>query len=251
MTARFAFCSPEIPGELSRRDLIKGGALIVSFALAGLAPTASDAAPAKGVAVGPPDPSEIDSWIAVHADNSATVFLGKCELGQGNTTGLLQIAGEELDLAMSQLRTVRLDTNVTPDQGPTTSSSSIHRGGPQIRAAAAEARQALLALASTRLGVQTGSLVVENGVVSIAGVPGRLVSYGELIGDKPFEIKLTGTAPQKPVNRYKLVGTNVPRLKSAGEGRGNLYPHAACTRRRHAARPRGAPARAARLRRWR
>ena len=65
---------------------------------------------------------------------------------------------------------------MTPDQGPTTSSSSIHRGWPEIRAAAAEARQALLALASTRLGVQTGSLVVENGVVSIAGVPGRLVS---------------------------------------------------------------------------
>ena len=100
----------------------------------------------------------IDSWIAVHADNTATVFLGKCELGQGATTGLLQIAGEELDLDISQLKSVRLDTNLSPNQGATTSSSSIHRGGPQVRAAAAEARQALLLLASARLGVQTGSL---------------------------------------------------------------------------------------------
>ena len=112
------------------------------------------------------------------------MFLGKCELGQGNTTGLLQIAGEELDLDMSQLATVRLDTNVSPKQGATTSSSSIHRGGPQVRAAAAEARQALLLLASTRLGVQTGSLTVSKGVVSIDGEPGRSVTYGELIATR-------------------------------------------------------------------
>jgi CO/xanthine dehydrogenase Mo-binding subunit len=81
-----------------------------------------------------------------------------------------------------------------------------------VRAAAAEARQALLLLASARLGVQTGSLTVSKGVVSIDGEPGRSVTYGELIGDKAFEVKFTGTAPQKPIGRYKLVGTRVPRL---------------------------------------
>jgi CO/xanthine dehydrogenase Mo-binding subunit len=113
---------------------------------------------------------------------------------------------------MSQLKWVVLDTNVTPDQGATTSSSSIHRGGPQVRAAAAEARAVLLALASTRLGVQAGSLVVNKGVVSIDGHPARSVTYGELLGDKPFTVKLTGTAPQKPITRYRLVGTRVPRV---------------------------------------
>jgi nicotinate dehydrogenase subunit B len=135
-----------------------------------------------------------------------------CELGQGATTGLLQIAGEELDLDMTQLKSVGLDTNLSPNQGATTSSSSIHRGGPQVRAAAAEARQALLLLASARLGVQTGSLTVSKGVVSIDGEPSRFVTYGELIGDKPFNVKFTGTAPQKPVGRYRLVGSRVPRI---------------------------------------
>ena len=45
---------------------------------------------------------------------------------------------------MSQIKTVRLDTNVTPNQGGTYSSASINRGGPQVRTAAAEARLALL-----------------------------------------------------------------------------------------------------------
>ena len=121
---------------------------------------AAAGAAARGDVAGPPDPNAIDSWIAIHADNTATVYFGKCELGQGNTTGMLQIAAEELDLAMSQVSAARLDTNVTPNQGATSSSSSIERGGPQLRAAAAEARRALLLLASRRLGVQINSLVV-------------------------------------------------------------------------------------------
>jgi CO/xanthine dehydrogenase Mo-binding subunit len=197
----------------SRRDLLKaGGALIVGFSFAGQATAAPAAAAARGTLAGPPDPQRIDTWLAIHADNSATLYFGKCELGQGNTTGLLQIAGEELDLAVAQMSAVRLDTNVTPDQHATSSSSSIERGGPQVRAAAAQARQALLLRASQKLGVQVGSLVVANGVVSIDGEPNRSVTYGELIGGKPFAIKFTGTAPRKPPSQYRLVGTRVPRV---------------------------------------
>ena len=82
--------------DFSRRDLLKGGgALIVGFSFAGVPLPASAA---RGDVAGPPDPNAIDTWIAIHADNTATVYFGKCELGQGNTTGLLQIAAEELDL---------------------------------------------------------------------------------------------------------------------------------------------------------
>src|SRR3954469_6052561 len=144
----------QVDTDFTRRNLLKGGgALIVGFSLAGGTPSAEAA---RGDVAGPPDPNTVDSWIAIHADNTATIYFGKCELGQGNTTGLLQIAGEELDLDMSQLTAASLDTHVTPNQGATSSSSSIHRGGPQVRAAAAEARQALLARAAVRLRGETG-----------------------------------------------------------------------------------------------
>ncbi|HEY4403081.1 MAG TPA: xanthine dehydrogenase family protein molybdopterin-binding subunit, partial [Xanthobacteraceae bacterium] len=69
----------------SRRDLLKGGgALVIGFCIAGMPAARADLG-------GPPDPKLIDSWIAVHADNTATVIFGKCELGQGNMTGMLQI----------------------------------------------------------------------------------------------------------------------------------------------------------------
>ena len=197
--------------SFSRRALLKsGGALIVSFSLAGVAPAA--AAAARGDVAGPPDPRAVDSWIAIHADNTATIYFGKIEMGQGNTTGMLQIAGEELGLDISQMTPVRGDTNVTPDQGATSSSTSIEYGGPAVRAAAAAARHAMLLLAAKKLSCQIGSLIVSKGVVSIDGEPGRSVSYGDLIGGKLLKAKVAGTAPLRPANQYTLVGTRVPRV---------------------------------------
>jgi nicotinate dehydrogenase subunit B len=190
-----------------RRDFLKtGGALIVGFSLRGAL-----SAQTRGATAGPPDPKQVDTWIAIHADNTATVFIGFAELGQGNSTALLQVAAEELDLDMSQIQTVRLDTNVTPNQGGTYSSASIQRGGPQLRTAAAEARSALLQLASNKLDVPADRLMVSRGVVSVAGNPNRSITYGALVGDKLFNLSFTGKARVKPSAEYKVVGSNVPR----------------------------------------
>ena len=195
-----------------RREFLKaGGALVIGFSMRGflagesLAAQAA-AAIARGTVAGPPDPKQIDTWLAIHSDNTATVYIGYVELGQGSTTSLLQIAAEELDLDMTQVSTIRLDTNITPNQGGTYSSSSIARGSPAIRTAAAEARQALLALASKKLNAPVEQLAVSRGIVSVKGAASSVVSYGELVGDKPFHVTFTGAAPQKPVADYKLVG---------------------------------------------
>ena len=193
-----------------RRDFLKaGGALVVGFRLQDI--LLGQEAPQRGAVAGPPDPKQVDTWLAIHADNTATVYIGFAELGQGNSTALLQVAAEELDLDMNQLKSVRLDTNVTPNQGGTYSSASIQRGGPQVRAAAAEARQALLQLASKKLNAPADRLSISQGVVSVAGNPEPTVSYGELVGDKPFHLAFTGSAPVKSPANYKLVGTPVPR----------------------------------------
>src|SRR6185503_15507869 len=166
---------------LPRRDFIKaGGALVVGFGLSD-AIVAQTNSPARGAVAGPPDAQQIDTWLAIHADNTATAYVGFAELGQGTSTALLQIAADELDLDMSQIKSVGLDTNVTPNQGGTYSSASIARGGPQVRAASAEARQALLAMASKRLGAPIEALRVSKGVVTASGTQSR-VTYGELIG---------------------------------------------------------------------
>ena len=206
--------------SLPRRDLLRGGALVVGFALAGPAlAQAPGGPPAPPPAT--PDPAQVDTWLAIHTDNTATLYLGFVELGQGTTTALPQVAAEELDLDLDQVRVAPAETNITPNQGGTYSSASIARGSPQVRAAAAEARQALLALAAAKLGAPAGQLEVSRGVVSAKGGKGRRsVSYGQLIGDKRFELKVSGKAPVKSPDQYRLVATKAPRRDIAAKVRG-------------------------------
>jgi CO/xanthine dehydrogenase Mo-binding subunit len=192
------------------------------------------------LAAGPPDARQIDTWLAIHQDNTATVYIGFAELGQGTSTALLQVAAEELDLDMSQLKSVGLDTHVTPNQGGTYSSASIARGGPQVRAASAEARAALLELASKRLNVPAGQLAVVKGIVSGGG---KSVSYGDLIGGKRFNLAFTGKAQPKQPAEYQLVGTKYLRrdLPDKAVGRYNYVQHLRLPGMLHArvVRPRG------------
>src|SRR4051794_13834423 len=104
----------------------------------------------RGVKSGPPDPAAVDSYLAVHPNNTATLFAGYVDLGQGGPTALRQIAAEELDLEFGQVLMANNDTFVTTN-GFTAASRSIGIGGVEVRAAAAEARRVLLNLASERL----------------------------------------------------------------------------------------------------
>jgi CO/xanthine dehydrogenase Mo-binding subunit len=200
--------------SFSRRRFLQGsGGLVVGFSAAG-ALTAGKAQAAAGLAnrgdvAGPPDANQIDSWLQINPDNTVTVFHGRVELGQGSTTGLLQIAAEELDVDFSQVANGRADTNVVPNTGSTVGSTSIRSAGVQVRAAAAEARQALLTLASANLGVPVAQLSVSKGVVSGGG---KSVSYGTLVGGKLINVRSTGKAPQKKVSDYKVVGQRIPRI---------------------------------------
>ena len=192
----------------TRREFLKnGGALVIGLSLGDtLLGQDRPASAARSL-----DLKQVDTWLAIHADNTATIYIGFAELGQGASTALLQVAAEELDLDMSQIKTVQLDTTVTPNQGGTYSSAAINRGSPQVRSAAAEARLALMQLASKKLDTPVERLLVSKGIVSVAGDASRSAKYGELVGDQPFNLPVSGSAPVKPAQEYKLVGTSIHR----------------------------------------
>ena len=223
---------PAAGRELSRRSFVKrGGALVVCLSLAGSLERPAGAATSPFASFGPTDPGQADSFLAVHADNSASVMSGRVELGQGSMTGLLLLVAEELEMEIEQLEFVRHDTNVSPDTGGTFGSSSIAYAGQRLRSAAAAARQALLGLASARLGVPVAALTVSGGVVSAGGAS---LSYGDLVGGRLLGVALPslllgpGQAPAKPVAEYRLVGiSQVPRLDIPAKVTGTyVYIHA-------------------------
>jgi CO/xanthine dehydrogenase Mo-binding subunit len=193
----------------TRRDLLKGGgALIVSFSFA----SQIDAALAQGAAASKPLAlTEVDAFLAIDARGRCTVYSGKVDLGTGTDTALRQIVAEELDLPLSRIGLITGDTALTPDQGSTWGSLTIQLGGMQLRNAAATARQALIAEAAKKLGVNADQLTVADGAISGGG---KKTSYAELIGGKTFSLKLDHAKPAAPKDpkTHKVVGKSVARV---------------------------------------
>jgi CO/xanthine dehydrogenase Mo-binding subunit len=194
--------------RLSRRAVLAGGALTVSFALAG----ARLKALAQGAAAAPRsvDPKEVDAFLAVNGDGTVTLYTGKVDLGQGLRIAMRQIAGEELGIGVDMIKYVEGDTALTPDQGRTSGSNGIQRGGMQIRQAAATARAALIELAAQRLNVKGDDLVASNGEVR-PKIGGTGVRFADLIGGRNFNLKLDPKAPLKDPATYTLVGKPLAR----------------------------------------
>ena len=209
---------------MKRRTFLQAStALTISFRLWGTRAFATSTSSKDAGVDGSPQPSSLDSWLTVGANGSITVYTSKVDLGTGVLTALSQIMAEELDVSVRRIRMVTGDTDRTIDQSQTSGSRTLHKAGPQLRQAAAAARQELLRRASLQLNVPAHSLRVEDGVVSGPEPASGSVSYWNLIGDKRFDLPIvalgTGAdlkvAPDVPVkNRqeYKIVGKSVPRV---------------------------------------
>jgi CO/xanthine dehydrogenase Mo-binding subunit len=203
----------------TRRDFIKtSGFLVVGFSVAGVA----HEIPLAAQGAGPyPDVDfrQLDSWIVIRQDNTATFFVGKTDLGQGTGTAFRQVMSDELDMPYDKTSCVMGTTDVTVDQGGSGGSDALQTDGYPMRRVAAEARRVLLEMASARFGVPVAQLVVSDGVVSVASDPSKKVTYGDLIGGKRFNVTLTGnninattgTAKLKDVQQFKVVGTSPQR----------------------------------------
>ena len=62
------------------------------------------------------------------ARTAASAFTGKVELGTGLRTAQIQIAADELDVALDKIDLLESDTWFTPDQGTTAGSQSVKTG---------------------------------------------------------------------------------------------------------------------------
>src|SRR5690242_12843317 len=196
---------------LSRRELlVRSGALVLAFATPAYLKPAKALAADAAVPFPVVPPNALSSWIAVDLQGKVTAFTGRVDLGQGNRTAYAQVVAEELDVALENVEVLMGDTALTVDQGITAASSTVRQGIPSMRQAAADARAALLAMASPKLGAPASALTVENGVVK--GGSGS-ISYGDLLAGQPLTgpitartgTTVTGPAPIKDYRTYKVV----------------------------------------------
>ena len=214
---------------MNRRTFLQtSGTLVVCFG-------AAAALERAGLAQGPfdtrnsgIDPRQLDSWIAVAADGSVTVYTGKCELGQGIMTAQMQLVAEELLVPLARITIMQCDTSMTPDQGTTSGSQSTptNFNDRSLGQAAATAREALMLLAAKRLGVGAERLTAADGVVSVTGDATRKVSYGELVAGKKFNLPLSATARRRAPAQWTVLGKPAMRVDMASMASGRFeYVH--------------------------
>ena len=96
----------------------------------------------------------MSAWLHIGEDGIVTVYTGKVEVGQNARTSLTQAVAEELHAPVASIRMVMGDTALTPFDMGTFGSQTTPRMWPQIRKAAATAREMLIDLASQKWMVE-------------------------------------------------------------------------------------------------
>jgi nicotinate dehydrogenase subunit B len=206
---------------MHRRGFLKSaGLLAVSFGVFGGGAIAEAVSQSNGAAdgTGPyhdPDFHQIDSWIVIHEDNTATFYVGKTDPGQGTGTCFRQLMSDELDIAFAKTSCIMGSTDITVDQVGSGGSTAMERDSWPMRRVAAEARRVLLEMGSAHLGVPVDQLAVNDALITVKADASKSVSYGELIAGKKFNVALSGK------NIYSVGGQaktkSNPELKCTGQ----------------------------------
>src|SRR5262249_54028484 len=103
----------------------------------------------------------LSQWIGFEEQGRVRFSTGKVEIGQGAVTALAQIAAEELDVAIPQLKIISGETWISPSEKFTSGSDTIPYSGMAVRLVCAEVRALLLQRAAETLGCNPAELAID------------------------------------------------------------------------------------------
>ncbi len=202
--------------EFDRRDFIKllGGGIFIFFSVDTVAsaqqgpPGGFQGGPFPGFGRGPGmgAAADLNAYLRIGEDGKVTVFSGKIEQGQGNTTALAQMAAEELGVSLDSINMIMGDTDLCPWDMGTFGSMSIRIYGAALRLAAAEAKAILLEMAAEQLKTPKEKLRVENGVIYTGTDKKTQVTFAQLAKGQKITRKLDQKAIVKSVSEFTVIG---------------------------------------------
>ena len=156
-------------------------------------------------------PNEIGAWIHIDEKGMVSVFTGKVEIGQNIRTSLAQAVAEELHVPITTVRLVMADTDLVPFDMGTFGSLTTPRMAPQLRKAAAAARETLISLAAEQWKVEANTVRIVN-----ARFVNHDASKSLTIAEVAKGQKIVKTIPANvavtPVSEWTIAGTSVPKV---------------------------------------
>jgi selenium-dependent xanthine dehydrogenase len=123
--------------------------------------------------------------VQLYPDGSLEVRTSAAELGQGLVTVLQMIVAEEFSVAPERVRVLVMDTDLTPDGGPTTASRQTYVTGNAARLAARALRQAILSTLAEKYDQPPEKISIHDDGV-------RVGDFSIPLGDIVAEMKAAG-----------------------------------------------------------
>ena len=158
-----------------------------------------------GLGGGAPDISGAD--VELYEDGTFQVRSSAAELGQGLVTVMRLVVSEELAVAPEKVRVLVMDTDLTPNGGPTTASRQTFVTGNASRYAAKTLRDQITASMAEKFDVRPEQIRFEDGIVHVNG---HSLSYADVYK----EMKGMG---QQPRVRYEYEAPKTQPLGTGGD----------------------------------
>ena len=153
---------------------------------------------------------EPNKWLRIDADGDVTIIAAKSEMGQGVRTSLPMIVAEELGADWARVTVKHAEPGAAFPDMRTSGSGSISGSWRPLRAAAAAAREMLVAAAATRWAVDASTCTTERGAV-VHGPTGRRLEFGALV-DAASRLAVPAEPRLKSPAQFRLLGTRVARV---------------------------------------
>ncbi|MGY3454314.1 isoquinoline 1-oxidoreductase beta subunit [Bradyrhizobium sp. USDA 4353] len=207
------------PLNPSRRGFLgaAAGALVLGFDLPGSKVVAQGAAP---VAKAP----NVSAFLEIRADSAILLRSPFIEGGQGISTAMAQIVGEELDADPAtfvvECAPPGSDYLLVNGARFTGGSFSVRSSYATMRRVGASARQMLLQAAAARLRVPVASLTTEPGRVRHTA-SNRSLPYGELAADAA-KLPVPETVALRAENDFRWIGKPFARLDARDKSTGKV-----------------------------
>ena len=148
-------------------------------------------------------------WFEVLADNSVMLHSPKVEMGQGSFTSLAQMAADELEVSMNQIKVVHaVSASGNVDGMSTGGSTSVSGLWQPLRELAATMREMLKNEAAKKLGLDVSKLTVSDGIVAGGG---KTMTYAE-VAKGVTEWTIPKTPKLKELKDYKYIGKPIARI---------------------------------------
>jgi CO/xanthine dehydrogenase Mo-binding subunit len=121
--------------------------------------------------------------IEMAEDGTVTVYSGACDMGQGVTTIVAQVAAEGIGINPETIRVVAADTGSTPDAGPTSGSRATFVQGVAVQKAADDMRGQILQMAAEMLHLKKEELEARKGRIYKIGAEKSLISVADVASE--------------------------------------------------------------------